>query len=60
LIAPVIEQRLCSGCGACIATCPDRVILPSPGAPLVSVEVCSGCWDCVEVCPTGAIREAGG
>jgi NAD-dependent dihydropyrimidine dehydrogenase PreA subunit len=53
------------GCGACLLTCPERVIRPHTGwaegggTPLyVLGEQCTGCGDCIEVCPADAIEEA--
>ena len=49
----------CVGCGACLATCPERAlraVRPAQGrAPLTVVaERCSGCAECLEVCPADA------
>jgi Pyruvate/2-oxoacid:ferredoxin oxidoreductase delta subunit len=62
-LTPLITSR-CTGCGACLLTCPERAIRPHPGwaehgrSPLyVLGERCTGCGDCVEVCPADAIEE---
>lgn len=47
----------CTGCGACIATCPERALLPAPRRPLVVPSLCTDCLACIEVCPSGAISE---
>jgi Pyruvate/2-oxoacid:ferredoxin oxidoreductase delta subunit len=50
----------CVGCGACLATCPERVIRPAaPGspAPLVVLAGCTACGECAEVCPADACVE---
>ena len=55
----------CKGCGACLATCPERALRPAaPGSahrglpPLVTlVDRCTGCGECVEVCPADAFAE---
>jgi electron transport complex protein RnfB len=51
----------CTGCGACLRTCPERALRPVavPGASLLLVTgACTGCLECVEVCPADAISEA--
>ncbi|HET6792812.1 MAG TPA: 4Fe-4S dicluster domain-containing protein [Acidimicrobiales bacterium] len=45
----------CTGCGACIATCPTRALRPSPRRVAVLSPLCTGCLDCVEICPAGVI-----
>lgn len=49
----------CVGCGACIATCPERAFRIVPPAvhrpPLViAADRCTGCAECAEVCPVEA------
>lgn len=53
----VAVDRRCTGCGACLATCPERALRAAPGHPLVIVDRCTTCLACVEVCPADAIRE---
>lgn len=48
----------CTACGACIATCPERVLVPAPGRPAALGERCTACHACVEVCPVDAITLA--
>jgi electron transport complex protein RnfB len=55
----VIDER-CTACGACLATCPERALLPAPRRPLVVDQRCTGCLACVEVCPVDAIAELTG
>lgn len=54
----------CVGCGACLATCPPRVIRPAPSGawraghpPLLVGDGCTGCGECAEVCPVDACVE---
>ncbi len=57
----VIDSALCTGCGACVATCPAQVFAqegaetPSPAA---RERRCIDCGHCVAVCPHGAIAHA--
>ena len=55
-VTVVIDDR-CTACGACLATCPTRALLPAPKRPLVIDDRCTACGACVEVCPVGAIWE---
>jgi electron transport complex protein RnfB len=47
----------CSGCGACLRTCPARAIQRRPRRLVVERGRCTGCLACVEICPAGAIDE---
>ncbi|MDP8950320.1 MAG: 4Fe-4S dicluster domain-containing protein [Actinomycetota bacterium] len=51
----------CAGCGACLKTCPEKAIRPTPKgypSPLVILEdCCTGCAECAEVCPVAACVE---
>ena len=50
----------CTGCGACLVTCPERALLAAPRRPLVVAARCTSCLACIEVCPADAISLAGG
>ncbi|THV42085.1 4Fe-4S dicluster domain-containing protein [Glycomyces buryatensis] len=55
---PFIVTADCTACGACLRTCPERCLRPTPGGrtPLVVLpELCTGCGECAEVCPAEAI-----
>lgn len=52
----VVEWRLCAGCGACAAACPNHAIslvdiFDQGIRPIVDLEKCQKCGGCVEVCP---------
>jgi precorrin-8X/cobalt-precorrin-8 methylmutase len=45
----------CTACGACLATCPERALVPAPRRPAVLDSLCTDCLACLEVCPVDAI-----
>jgi electron transport complex protein RnfB len=55
----------CKGCGACLATCPERALRAAPsghwqsGAPplITLADRCTGCGECMEICPADAFTE---
>ena len=53
----VLVDARCTACGLCLATCPERALLPAPGRPRVVDSRCTGCLACIEICPTNAIAE---
>jgi Fe-S-cluster-containing hydrogenase component 2 len=54
----VVIDRRCTGCGACLTTCPERALVAARHHPLVLLDRCTTCLACVEVCPSDAIRAA--
>jgi Pyruvate/2-oxoacid:ferredoxin oxidoreductase delta subunit len=52
-----VSRSVCTGCGACLLTCPEHALRPV-GGTLVVTDACSGCLECIEVCPADAITEA--
>ena len=57
---PVVEQKLCSGCGDCAETCEANAIEIVGEKARVDYHKChnyngSNCSACVEVCSRGAI-----
>lgn len=51
----IIDRQQCTGCGACVAVCPYRVISLSEGGAVHSGADCFLCDHCRAVCPQGAI-----
>ena len=56
-VALRIDERVCTGCGACVDSCPTDVIRMKEGkARAVYAEDCQGCFLCEFDCPVEAIR----
>ncbi len=60
---PVIDVARCSGCGRCVAACPQRIITLETAsyrkhAVLTELKRCTGCAACRDACPLGAIAMA--
>ncbi len=54
-----IGERLCTGCGACVDSCPTDVIRMAGGKARVTYpEDCQGCFLCEIDCPVDAIHVA--
>jgi len=52
LISYVIDEKRCSGCGACVKVCPSGAIKGEPRSPhYIDNAVCTRCGACVEACP---------
>jgi precorrin-8X/cobalt-precorrin-8 methylmutase len=51
----VTVASTCTACGACLATCPERALIPAPRRPKVLDSLCTDCLACLEVCPVDAI-----
>ncbi|MGQ9807034.1 MAG: ATP-binding protein [Armatimonadota bacterium] len=54
---PVIDETLCSHCGACAEACQYNALAAFPDFTLVLPELCHGCGACRFACPADAITE---
>lgn len=52
---PVVNKKLCIGCGLCVAKCPPRSLTLKHGKPVFDYQNCIHCYCCQEYCPKGAI-----
>lgn len=50
-----ISQEKCSGCEACLATCPVNAISLDSGKAAIDQALCTRCAACLSICPSGAI-----
>ena len=58
---PVVDPARCTGCGWCVAACPDNLLVletikGKKTASLINEGVCPGCAKCIPVCNFGAIK----
>lgn len=54
-MAAVIDQNTCTGCGACVDTCPVEAISMENDKAVVDAGTCVDCGACVDECPVEAI-----
>lgn len=53
---PIMTVRRCSGCGRCVAACPERIITLATEqhrkrATVTDAERCTHCGRCIVACP---------
>jgi len=51
-----IDLDTCTGCGACVESCPAQILVLADGKVTVVDGDCMGCQSCVELCAAGAIK----
>jgi glycyl-radical enzyme activating protein len=45
----------CTGCGECVAACPESALTLANGKAQLNRALCTDCGKCVPVCPSGAL-----
>jgi len=55
-VQPVLDNKVCNGCGACVVVCPqsciDFVYGKRYNYPRIDAEQCVQCGKCLDVCPS--------
>lgn len=52
---PVINKKLCRGCGECVKNCPMKLITLKDGKPQINRDGCIHCFCCHELCRFHAV-----
>ncbi|TLM67126.1 MAG: DUF362 domain-containing protein [Deltaproteobacteria bacterium] len=55
-VAPVVSEKHCTVCGACLKACAHEAVDFSSGKAVIVAERCTGCGRCITVCEPQAIR----
>jgi ferredoxin len=50
----IVDESACTGCEACVSSCPSEVIKMDDGKAKVG-DGCIDCGACESACPSGAI-----
>ena len=58
VMAFVISEEKCIGCGACVGVCPTEAISQSGEKYKIDPDTCVDCGACVGECPSEAISQA--
>ncbi len=53
---PVIDGKLCRGCGMCVKSCPQHTIIMKNGKARISHDKCIRCYCCQELCTFRAVK----
>ena len=55
-MAAKIDEKLCTGCGACVTICPVGAITLNNDNKAEVSDDCIDCGACLSACPVGAIE----
>jgi len=56
-MAVKIDAQKCTGCTACVGTCPVEALSMVEDKCVVNEDTCIDCGACIDSCPTEAITE---
>ena len=51
----VVDSEKCTGCEACVDSCPVDAIEMKDDLAVIDADTCSDCGACVDACPVEAI-----
>ena len=54
-MAAVVDKDICTGCGACVDSCPVEAITMEDDVAVIDADACVDCGACVGECPVEAI-----
>jgi ferredoxin len=54
-MAVTFDKDKCTGCGACVDTCPVGALSLQNDLCSIDDGACADCGACVDVCPVGAL-----
>jgi ferredoxin len=55
-MTPVVEKKLCIGCGNCVEVCPPQALTLDDAKVQIQEDICEECGFCAVECPVEAIR----
>ena len=55
MMAVVVDQSKCTGCGDCVAECPCESLSVKDSLCIVDEGTCADCGACIDVCTAGAL-----
>jgi hypothetical protein len=55
-VAPVVAEKHCTACGACLKACVHQAIDVTTGKAVIDAARCTGCGRCITICEPRAIR----
>jgi ferredoxin len=54
-MAAVVNAEKCTGCEACVDSCPLDAISMKDSIAFVDADTCGDCGACIDVCPVEAL-----
>lgn len=57
VMAAIVNEEKCTGCGACVGECPVDAIEMKADKACVDEDTCIDCGACVGACPVEAITD---